>query len=394
MEVKKTLLCPFFECYKFTETDDIKVKVNNFPLKYPPASLKKLNSVSSQVLSDKVFENKLKSSSSFKTSSPSLFYLSNDYDLISFSKDNYEIAKRGPIDSFLITEFDDIVSLAGDTLTFKDLSFNLLNNLPSTEYKLLKAIILKSGPLVILLQCTGKLKDLNGTDDERLYFGFYRIEIDGSDLKCLLLGWSLSRPLIKLIQVINDEKERILLGTSSGVTLPGSSNEVLPCDSEGYFPSVTLDLFDENEDEDAENDFFNNCRVSEFIDSSFNFEYPEFTISGSCSDEFHIPTKHLHDTLIFHFKPLKPDHISTFPALHFIQNGKIEKKFTVFTEKFAFILESFGNIYCYSSPGSNVKVSPQYLIELKDDDEVLGWAFNNEILYLLTSKNIYTVEII
>lgn len=89
-------------------------------------------------------------------------------------------------------------------------------------------------------------------------------------------------------------------------------------------------------------------------------------------------------------------HLTTFPALNFIQNGKIDKKFSIFGKDFAFVIETGGNVYCYAKPRElDQKTSPQYLVQL--DEEVYGWAYEidgkDEVLFILSKEKIYKLTI-
>ena len=121
--------------------------------------------------------------------------------------------------------------------------------------------------------------------------------------------------------------------------------------------------------------------------------------------------------------------MATFPAMNFIQNGKIDRKFNVFCEEYAILIETSGNIYCYSTvkeesdkeseseeeseseseEGSEleeagtstatIKTCSQYLVQL--NEEILGWSYEmvnerddkKEILFILTSEKIYRIKL-
>ena len=93
--------------------------------------------------------------------------------------------------------------------------------------------------------------------------------------------------------------------------------------------------------------------------------------------------------------------LNTFPRSQRLISSKtvkIDKKFTVFGDKYAFIIETNGNIYCYAKPVADSSSAAQYLIQLDDEEEVMGWAHESkekelkEVLYLLTKKKIYKLE--
>ena len=211
--------------------------------------------------------------------------------------------------------------------------------------------------------------------------------------------------MVEEIEAIGD---RILLVTCSGVVSQAEDEELARINDPIDAPSELGHVFNDDEDDDEENELLNNCRLTEFINSkaSETFQFPEFTVSGICANEFQVPVKYLHNVIVYDFRGnlIKPEHVSTFPAINFIQNGKIDKKFTLFSEMFAFIMESKGNIYCYSKPDES-KVSSQYLIQL-GDEEILGWAhekrvtevedgaeIGKEVLFLLAKEKIYKIEI-
>lgn len=401
MEVKKELLKPFFNGYKLTFDDAIKLEF--YPLE---ASVKgnELNpSLEYQIMADKIYENKLKSS----RESGLLYYISSEGNLISFSRETLKSSTvyAGPIDSFALTENDLIVVMKEkyikiqrvDSLeSFMSMELEICGN----EFKLLKTKMLDDNSLIILIQSIGKVEDFNREADEQLSgktgFGFYRVEVKVNECEsnCKLLGWSLSRPLVTIIQSCDN----ILLGTSTGIMQDGQKAE-----STSSIEAVETGtgVFDE-EDEDEQNEILNNCRFSEFVkNDSSNTQYQEFTIaSGTCVNELHVPVKYLYDVIVYDFSNrTNPEHVSTFSAINFIQNGKIDKKFTVFGDKYAFIIETNGNIYCYAKPEADSSFAAQYLIQLDDEEEVMGWAHESkdkdlkEILYLLAKKKIYKLEI-
>ena len=412
MDVNKSLLNPFFEGYKLSFSDAIKVEY--YPLE--TCAMQKSTPFSSDyhVMADEIYENKMKSSGNGL-----FYYISCAGDLISFSRDTLKtfIVHLGPIDSFTITETGVIVVLKGNSLTVLDnpckSSFELAE-ISGKEFKLLKAKKIKEkNSLIVLLQSIGKMDNFNKDACEKLRekpaFGFYRIELVNCDFSsCDLLGWSLSRPSVVMVEEIEAIGDRILLGTCSGVVSQAEDEELARINDPIDVPSELGHVFNDDEDDDEENELLNNCRLTEFINSkaSETFQFPEFTVSGICANEFQVPVKYLHNVIVYDFRGnlIKPEHVSTFPAINFIQNGKIDKKFTLFSEMFAFIMESKGNIYCYSKP-DEAKVSSQYLIQL-GDEEILGWAhekrvtevedgaeIGKEVLFLLAKEKIYKIEI-
>ena len=139
-------------------------------------------------------------------------------------------------------------------------------------------------------------------------------------------------------------------------------------------------------DADADEDNSNSCLITEFNNNSIIFEYPEIRISGSVSsiNDLKLAVKHLDDVIILDLISTgKSKHLTTFPALNFIQSGKIDKKFSVFGKIFAFVIETSGNNFCYEKPA----------------EEVHGWAHEiegdeEEILFILTKENFYKLKMI
>lgn len=391
MEINKELLKPFFEVYKLTQDDSI--NVDYYPLEASAAEHEStLNSSDYQILADEIYENKLKS---FVDGS-ALYYISSEGDLISFSKETLKSSKvqAGPIDSFTIFPNGSVAVLTGKKVTCSLGSFEL--EISGEELKILKANDTEN---VVLIQSIGKLKDFNKKIDEKIgektTFGFYRVEINENTCNCDLLGWSLSRP-----SVVFMKDDRILLGTSSGILTEEAGSTMVEMEtvaSESPTEHFT-NVFDEEEAEE-EDDELNNCRLSEFYCNELQNlkHFPEFTVSGICVNEFFVAAKHLYDVIVYDFRNSQspPVHVDTFPAINFIQSGKIDKKFTVLGINFAFIIETNGNIYCYVKPVGGAKVSAQYLIQV--DEEIFGFFHDRrpvkdeEVLYLLTKNKIYRI---
>lgn len=387
--------------------NDESIRVTYYPLEAAVMNQKSnFSSSDYQLMADEIYDNKLKSSSG--NGSSLLYYISSEGDLISFSSETLKCFKAhvGPIDSFAVTESGSVLVLTGKKLTVSSSSYELEIAGNDNGFKLLKAKTIqkdsKSTSVVLLLQSIGKLKDFNKEQSgERTAFGFYRIELKGSSselISCDLLGWSLSRPSVVVIEDIEGLGDRIVLGTSSGIITEDTATLInVPTESPTISPGFT-NLFNDEEEGDEESGLLNNCQLTEFTNSKASAErppqFPEFTVSGVSVHEFHVPVKHLYDVNIYDFRSAK--HVATFPAINFIQTGKIDKKFTVFCGKFALILETSGNIYCYTKPADSAKVSPQYLIQL-EDEEIFGFAGDGkeeeDVLYLLTKEKIYRLEL-
>lgn len=382
MEINRKLLKPFFEGYKLTLNDSIKVE--SYPLEFSVMKQREFTSSEYQVMADEIYDNKLKSSDNSL-----LYYISSEGALISFSRETLKssVVHERPIDSFSVTECGLVFTLTGKKLKYNDdCSFEL--DIKGDEFKLLKAKT-NCDKTIVLLQSIGKVKDFKKEAGENTAFEFYRIELKGSDLvSCDLLGWSLTRPSVVMI-----DGERIVLGTSSGIITEGSSDDTT-FDTLIDSPREFTNVFNDEEEEDEENDLLNNCRLTEFINSK-DAPFPDFTVSGVCVDELQVPIKHLYDVNVYDFRN-DPLHVATFPAINFIQTGKIDKKFSVFGRNFALIIETSGNIYCYAKPADDAKVSTQYLIQL--EEEIFGFAHEQDaeekdILYLLTNEKIYKIEL-
>ena len=329
-------------------------------------------------------------------------------------------------------------------------------HLENEHYKIL-GLHNSSKSLQVLLQKTVKIKDLENILSleleeyekslEKAAFVFYSLSIPLKDenlksvieltLKSEIIGWSSSRPNYSFVGL-----NRILLGAPTGLVLlnvsVSTSDEKFvvgtEIKNEAERTSVIdpMKLFlDDNQDYDDENesDLLTTCRISDLRFKNNETEtdnlillvqhqYPEVTIIGQSIRECNIPIKYLHDVVIFNLnasasvndeKEEKPKHVQTFPAINFIQSGKVDRKFTIFGHDYAFIIEGNGNIYAYNYDSSDcqrsasaapILSSAQFLVQLElEGHDVLGWSMEvekeveveYEILYVLTVDKIFKI---
>lgn len=113
------------------------------------------------------------------------------------------------------------------------------------------------------------------------------------------------------------------------------------------------------------------------------------------------------DAVNYRFDCLQSDsfiHTETFPALAYVQGSKREKKYLLFTSRFAIVIESRRNIYIYCKP-EDLKHSThasQYIetLSLEEDDFVIGHSLvlgqneeKNTVLYLLTKLQLISIDL-
>lgn len=385
MEVDRELINPEFECYKLS-LDDSAFIVDYFPLISKCKGEETDGNVEFQVLADDIYENKL------KRSGDKFYYLNQENDLVCISNGTISMYP-GPFECFgvakdhdviiCVSNFDLIIIKSGksrtESLPFKSRCFKIL------EVKLIKSSI------HLILQKLSKVKDMRKGEKyskllDKTAFCFYNVVIEDEDsFKCDLIGWSLSRPLVSFIR----DSGEIILGTSTTGIIYLENSEKLEDTEEEY-----------HSDSDSEGeDSSNGCLVTEFNNNN-NIQYPELRISGSSVNDLQLAIKYLDDVIILNLISTgKTKHLTTFPALNFIQSGKIDKKFCVFGKEFAFVIEASGNIFIYSKPGDlkSQRTSFQYLAQL--NEEVYGWAHEiegerdtKETLFILTKENFYKLK--
>ena len=391
MEADRTLLNPFFEGYKLSFDEAV---VDYFPLNWKCKNKETDGNVEFQVLADEIYENQL------KKCGETVFYLSEEGNLICFSYlKGKSIEIKGPFECFGVKKEEETIFaklISGGFVTIKDgKTVEIPVNLDGDNFKVLHVKTIES-KILIILQKISKVNDMKNAAEkyeklkEKTAFSFYKVVIGDENVSCDLIGWSLSRPLVSFIRPTGE----IILGTSTGIITLDSDDILTQKDESAVQKTETV--FD-SEDED-DNERFNNCRITEFKTDSTTFQYPELTISGSSVNDLQVATKYLYDVIVSELLTDKSKHLTTFPALNFIQSGKIDKKFSVFAKEFAFIIETSGNVYCYAKPvAREQKSSLQYLVQL--NEEVYGWAYEfdelekTEILFILTSDRIYKLTL-
>lgn len=389
MEVDRDMIYPEFECYKLSLEE--KFIIDYLPLNSKCKGNETDGNVEFQVLADDIYENKL------KRSGDKFYYLNEQFDLVCVSLEKSSIIS-GPFECFSVSKNHDIVICIknGNLVIIKN-GENLTEPFELKNVKILEVKVIGSS-IHLILQKFSKVKDMRNGENfskllEKTAFCFYSVVIDEGGLKYDLIGWSLSRPLVNFIR----DGGEIILGTSTGIITDGKCNISNPEEFD-TLPETVHEEGSGNEDEDEDGSYV--CRMIEFKNNSIVFQYPEIRISGSAVNYLQVAAKHLDDVVIYDLVSTgQTKHMKTFPALNFIQSGKIDKKFSVFGKRFAFIIETSGNVYCYTKPvDKSQQTSSQYLVQL--DEEVYGWAHeiegereNDEILIILTKEKIYKLKI-
>lgn len=284
MEADRKLLNPFFEGYKLSFD---KVIVDYFPLKWKcknKGTGDGEENVEFQVLAEGIYENKL------KKSGDKFYYLDEEGNLISFSKDGNKLIK-GRFECFGVTRDDEIIFAkknSGDFVIIKN--FEIIPvpiQLDGNNFKVLEVKVIESSIHVILQQLKRVENMKNGEKYEKLMdktaFSFYKVVIGNEGSSCELIGWSLSRPLVSFIRSTGD----VILGSSTGIITEDSSvNTDEPVSDVKTLPKECPD-----EDNEEDDDNSNDCRITEF-NSLDKFQYPEVTISGSSVNDLQVAIKY------------------------------------------------------------------------------------------------------
>lgn len=413
MEVDRKLLNPHFEGYKLSFDASAQPSCDFFDLECEVAkdSNDKGSKNEFQLVADRIYENKLKSNDG------SFFYLNSDWDLMVLSKSLKSALKiPGPFKSFAVAE--EFAITFGNSGSFELIypfknehlkRTTLLVSLDCVDsIKFLSAKVV-GDYLITIIQRVGLVKDVEGYNEEiygkikeKSAFSFMLLSIplsnpeSGSTLK--KIGWSHSRPLINFIL----PNSNVIIGTNTGLTCCEGFEDVVEILKRDSIVNES-DFVPSDEDEDG-NESFNDCVMFEFSNlcNKISKTFPEVKISGESVKDLQVASKYLYDVIV---NDLTEDgaitHVSTFPAIDFIQSGKIDRKFSIFGKEYAFILESGGNVYCYAKPALKQTFAPQFLVQL--DEEIFGWSheivengIDSEIcenLFILSLKKLYKISL-
>lgn len=401
MEVNRELLNPFFEGYKLSLDEAKCPKIDFISVTVEAKEKTEKSSSDFQLLAEAIYENKLKASKEH------LYFIDKDDNIAGIPKNQSisdSLSIKGPFNCFDVTAEGLILAkhlVDGWVMVSEKITKIPLQIEGDTKVLSMKA---EDSQIHAIIQAIRKVKDQvdesNASKFEKMKenpaFCFYKVKIpleDVSRSSCDLLGWSTSRPLFACLKGSSFDA---IIGTSTGIITCDNGTSAKIIKTETIVNEEEYAGFN-SEDED-EADSFNDCKIVEFpYDASFvAVYYPEITVSGSSVNDCQVAAKYLNDVIIYDCNKGTFNHLTTFPAINYIQNGKKDRIFTVLGVKHAFIIESSGNVSCYVKPeNAGELTSPQYYEQL--NEQVLGWAHSadekEEILFILTkNKHIFKIS--
>lgn len=89
-------------------------------------------------------------------------------------------------------------------------------------------------------------------------------------------------------------------------------------------------------------------------------------------------------------------HVCSFPALSYVSSSKRDRKFVGYLSNydFWFVAESSRLLFLYATPDAGQRSSSQYVLDLKDDGNILGFAqVDSDTLVILKESAVYRITL-
>ena len=307
----------------------------------------------------------------------------------------------GPISSAVLLESIGLVAVQADgPLVFSSPGSFPIDTLVETgAFRILGACDAEPPCLLVQQVVDAEKFTLATNRKHRHVFIFYLV--NAASRTSTALAWSWTRPVFSSLS-----SQNICIATPSGLNCiisrakdacepsvqPPPTDIVLPdapaaaCDSA---QNVIADALYDDEFED--NRDLNSCFVVLFdMQTLKQQDVGEVSWIGPSIFDESVVISHGVDAVQFSLGSF--EHTSTFPAIAYIQSGKADRRFTLFTAQHAFIVDRKRLVYAYEQ--SRSATARQYLLPLPSDCGcIAGYSFDKKrkCIYLLTSSAVVKI---